>query len=85
MLFQIIDGRVSFAADVILDNVNFEIKNKNEKIAVIGRNGAGKTTLLKVITGEVELTHIDGVDSAVVKPGNPTIGYLKQITFGIFR
>ena len=81
MLFQIINGRVSFAADVILDNVNFEVKNKNEKIAVIGRNGAGKTTLLKIITGEVELTKLDGVDSAVVGPGNPTIGYLKQITF----
>ena len=81
MLFQIINGRVSFAADVILDNVYFEVKNKNEKIAVIGRNGAGKTTLLNVITGEVELTKLDGVDSAVVRPGNPSIGYLKQITF----
>lgn len=81
MLFQIVNGRVSFAADVILDGVNFEVKNKNEKIAVIGRNGAGKTTLLKLITGEVELTKLDGVDSAVVKPSGVSIGYLKQITF----
>ena len=81
MLFQIINGRVSFAADVILDGVNFEVKNKNEKIAVIGRNGAGKTTLLKLITGEVELTKLDGVDSSVIKPSNVSIGYLKQITF----
>ena len=81
MLFQIINGRVCFAADVILDNVDFEVKNKNEKIAVIGRNGAGKTTLLKMITGEVELTKVDGVDSGIVKPSGVTVGYLKQITF----
>ena len=81
MLFQIVCGRVSFAADVILDNVNFEVKNKNEKIAIIGRNGAGKTTLLKTITGEVSLDKVDGVDSRIVKPQQVSIGYLKQITF----
>lgn len=81
MLYQIINGRVMFAADTILEHINFEVKNKKDKIAVVGRNGAGKTTLLKIITGEVELTRIDGEDSAIVKPGNPTIGYLKQITF----
>ena len=70
-----------FAADTILEHVDFEVKNKNDKIAVIGRNGAGKTTLLKVITGEVELTRIDGEDSSITTPGNPTIGYLRQITF----
>lgn len=81
MLYQINNGRVMFAAETILEHVNFEVKNKNEKIAIIGRNGAGKTTLLKVITGEVQLTKIDGEDSSIVAPGNPTIGYLKQITF----
>ena len=81
MLYQIINGRVMFAADTILEHVDFEVKNKNDKIAVIGRNGAGKTTLLKVITGEVSLAKVDGEDSAIVAPGNPVIGYLKQITF----
>ncbi len=70
-----------FAADTILEHVDFEVRNKNDKIAVIGRNGAGKTTLLKVIAGEVELTKIDGEDSAITAPGNPAIGYLRQITF----
>ncbi len=70
-----------FAADTILEHTDFEIRNKNEKIAVIGRNGAGKTTLLKVITGEVELSKVDGEDSSITAPGNPTIGYLRQITF----
>ncbi len=70
-----------FAADTILEHVDFEVRNKSDKIAVIGRNGAGKTTLLKVITGEVELTRVDGEDSSITAPGNPTIGYLRQITF----
>lgn len=81
MLYQIINGRVMFAAETIFEHVNFEVKNKNDKIAVIGRNGAGKSTLLKVITGEVGLTVEDGETSSIVAPGNPTIGYLKQITF----
>lgn len=81
MLYQIINGRVMFGADTILEHVDFEVRNKNDKIAVIGRNGAGKTTLLKVITGEVELAKVDGEDSSIVAPGKPSIGYLKQITF----
>jgi len=81
MIYKIQNGRVMFAADTVLEHTDFEIRNKNDKIAVIGRNGAGKTTLLKVITGEVALTKIDGEDSSIIAPGNPTIGYLKQITF----
>ncbi len=81
MLYQISNGRVMFAADTILEHVDFEVKNKTDKIAVIGRNGAGKTTLLKVITGEVALTANDGEDMSITAPGNPTIGYLRQITF----
>ena len=69
-----------FAADTILEHVDFEVRNRNEKIAVVGRNGAGKTTLLKVITGEVELTKVDGEDSSITST-NPTMGYLRQITF----
>ncbi len=81
MIYKIQNGRVMFAADTVLEHTDFEIRNKNDKIAVVGRNGAGKTTLLKVITGEVELTHIDGEDSSIISPGNPTVGYLRQITF----
>jgi len=82
MLYQICNGRVAFAAATILENINFEIKNKKEKIAVVGRNGCGKTTLLKLIAGEVGLTRLDGDENvSIVSAGNPTIGYLKQITF----
>ena len=81
MLYQISNATVQFAADTILDNIQFEIRNKNEKIAVVGRNGCGKTTLLKLISGEVEMTRLDGVDSAISVTGTPVIGYLKQLTF----
>lgn len=82
MLYQICNGRVEFAAATILENINFEIKNTKEKIAVVGRNGCGKTTLLKLISGEIALTRKDGdTDVSIVKAGSPAIGYLKQITF----
>jgi len=81
MLYQICNGRVAFAATTILEHVNFEVKNTKEKIAVVGRNGCGKTTLLKLISGEIELSRGDEENMSVAKAGNPSIGYLKQITF----
>ena len=82
MLYKIQKGTVEYGADVILDNIDFEIKNKNEKIAVVGRNGCGKTTLLKLIAGDISLTRHDGdEDTAIFKAGNLEIGYLRQIAF----
>jgi ATP-binding cassette subfamily F protein 3 len=80
MLYQISNGAVAFADDVILHDIYFEIRN-NEKIAVVGRNGCGKTTLLKLIAGEVELEKWDGEESSIAMAGSPEIGYLKQIAF----
>jgi len=76
------NASVSFGANEILKNVNFEISD-NEKIAIVGRNGCGKTTLLKLICGEVEPDKdISGESSYEVNfIGNPTIGYLEQISF----
>ena len=82
MLYKIQKGTVEYGADVILDNIDFEIKNKNEKIAVVGRNGCGKTTLLKLISGDISLSRHDGdEDTAIYKAGNLEIGYLRQIAF----
>ena len=81
MLYRISNATVQYAGETILDNIQFEIKNRCEKIAVVGRNGCGKTTLMKLIAGEVELTRIDGVDSDIARTGDPVIGYLKQLTF----
>lgn len=81
MLYQISNGCVKFAADTILEHINFEIRS-TEKIAVVGRNGCGKTTLLKLIAGEVELSKRDSdEDIFIAKAGKPTIGYLKQVAF----
>ena len=82
MLYKIQKGTVEYGADVILDNIDFEIKNKNEKIAVVGRNGCGKTTLLKLISGDISLSRHDGdEDTAIFQTGNLEIGYLRQIAF----
>ncbi len=81
MQYKIQHGAVVFGADVILQDVNFDIKN-TEKIAIVGRNGCGKTTLLKLIAGEVELHKRDSdEDIFIVKSGNPEIGYQKQMVF----
>lgn len=81
MLYQINNGAVELGAELILKNINFEIRN-TEKIAVVGRNGCGKTTLLKLIAGEVDLLKRDSdEDIFIAKSGNPEIGYLKQMAF----
>ena len=48
MNYRITNGSVSYGAETILEEINFEINNK-DKIAVVGRNGAGKSTLLKAL------------------------------------
>lgn len=81
MLYQISNGAVELGAELILKNINFEIRN-TEKIAVVGRNGCGKTTLLKLIAGEAELLKRDSdEDVFIARSGNPEIGYLKQMAF----
>lgn len=82
MLYKIQHGSVEYGAETILDDIDFEIKNRNEKIAVVGRNGCGKTTLLKLIAGDISLSRHDGDENtAIIKTGNPEIGYLRQIAF----
>jgi ATP-binding cassette subfamily F protein 3 len=66
---------VQYAATIILQNINFEIRD-TEKIAIVGRNGCGKSTLLKVIAGMVDLD-----DGYVNMAGKPNIGYLEQSSF----
>lgn len=81
MQYKIQHGAVAFGADIILQDVNFDIKN-TEKIAIVGRNGCGKTTLLRLIAGEVDLHKRDSdEDIFIVKSGNPEIAYLKQMAF----
>jgi len=81
MNYCIVNGAVSYGADTILEEINFEIKNK-EKIAIVGRNGSGKSTLLKAIIDNDLLTEGIGLEKFnIYKEGKPTLGYLKQIDF----
>lgn len=81
MLYRIANGAVVYGDNVVLEHINFEIRN-TEKIAVVGRNGCGKTTLLKLISGEVDLSKRDSdEDIFIAKSGKPEIASLKQIAF----
>ncbi len=81
MNYRITNGSVSYGAETILEEINFEVKG-NEKIAIVGRNGSGKSTLLKSIINNEILEEGTGEEKfSVYKEGNPVIGYLKQIEF----
>lgn len=81
MNFKITNGAISFGAETILEEINFEVKGK-QKVAVVGRNGAGKSTLLKAIINNELLTEGIGENKFnIYKEGSPLIGYLKQIDF----
>ena len=81
MNYRIVNGAISYGADTILEEINFDIQEK-DKIAIVGNNGAGKTTLLKVIVNNEMLEEGIGEEKfGIYKQGNPVIGYLKQIEF----
>ena len=81
MNYKITNGSVSFGADTILEEVNFEIKDK-QKIAVVGRNGAGKSTLLNaIINNELFSEGIGEEKFNIMKSDVSNIGYLKQMDF----
>ena len=81
MNYRIINGSVSYGAETILEEIDFEINNK-DKIAIVGRNGAGKSTLLKALIDNSMLEEGIGESKfSVIKEGKPKIGYLKQIEF----
>ena len=81
MNYKIVNGSISYGAETILEEINFEIKEK-DKIAIVGRNGCGKTTLLKAIVDNSMLEEGIGEEKfGVYKQGSPIIGYLKQIEF----
>lgn len=81
MNYRIVNGAISYGADTILEEINFDIQEK-DKIAIVGNNGSGKTTLLKSIVNNEMLEEGIGEEKfEIYKQGNPVIGYLKQIEF----
>lgn len=51
-LISLRDITLSFGPNPILDNVSFQIEDR-ERLCIVGRNGMGKSTLLKLIQGEI--------------------------------
>ena len=41
MNYRIVNGAISYGAETILEEINFEI-NEKDKIAIVGRNGTWK-------------------------------------------
>ncbi len=81
MNYKIVNGSISYGAETILEEINFEIKEK-DKIAIIGRNGAGKTTFLRAIIDNTILEEGIGQEKfQIYKQGSPIMGYLKQMSF----
>ena len=81
MDYRIVNGSISYGAETILEEINFQIREK-DKIAIVGRNGSGKTTLLKAIVDNSMLEEGIGEEKfGVYIQGSPVIGYLKQIDF----
>ena len=81
MNYKITNGSISYGANTILEEINFEIHEK-DKIAIVGNNGSGKTTLLKsIIDNEILEKGIGEEKFEIQKQGKPIIGYLKQIEF----
>lgn len=79
MKYVIKNGAVSINGETILESINLEINEKSH-IGIVGKNGAGKTTLLRSIVDNSLLEEgIDDTSFQVIKQGNPSIGYLKQI------
>lgn len=81
MRYQIRHADVEYGAYKILNDINFEIHDK-EKIAIVGRNGCGKTTLLKLIAGDLHMSNPDSDESCgITMAGRQEIGFLRQISF----
>lgn len=81
MKYVIKNGAVSINGETILESINLEINEKSH-IGIVGKNGAGKTTLLQCIIDNSLLEEgTDDTSFQVIKQGNPSIGYLRQIEF----
>lgn len=81
MRIRISHANVQFGGDVILQDINFEVRD-NEKIAIVGRNGCGKTTLLKLIAHDIGMSNIDSDEKCGCETaGKQEIGFLRQINF----
>lgn len=83
------DFGISFD-EVLLENVNFEIKS-TDKVAIVGTNGVGKTTLLKEIfknnnesikiNENIKLAYLSQMQSEVVNESNTILQEFYDVGF----
>ena len=62
----------SFAGEVLFDNINLQV-DERDRIALVGKNGVGKSTLLKILVGEEEPT-----SGEINKKKDISLSYLAQ-------
>ncbi len=62
----------SFAGEVLFDNINLQV-DERDRMALVGKNGAGKSTLLKILVGEEEPT-----SGEINKKKDISLSYLAQ-------
>lgn len=62
----------SFAGDVLFDNINIQV-DERDRIALVGKNGAGKSTLLKILVGEEDPSR-----GTINKKRDISLSYLAQ-------
>ncbi len=60
--------RKSFGANVVLKDINLEVK-KGEVVVILGPSGSGKSTFLRCIN------HLESMDSGLITVGEEPIGY----------
>lgn len=83
------DFGISFD-EVLLENVNFEIKS-TDKVAIVGTNGVGKTTLLKEIfknnndsikiNENIKLAYLSQIQSEIVNESNTILQEFYDVGF----
>lgn len=73
VIFKVNNLKKSYGADIIFDNVSFDLK-EGEVVGLLGRNGIGKSTLLKILKG------LETPDSGNIQFFKKcSMGYLEQI------
>ena len=78
MYFKVVNGAIEKEAKTILEEINMEIKEK-DNVAIVGRNGAGKTTLLSALIDNSLFREGVGEEKfQISKVGRMEVGFLKQ-------
>ncbi|NLC10106.1 MAG: ATP-binding cassette domain-containing protein, partial [Gammaproteobacteria bacterium] len=71
-LLRIEQGRLSFAGQLVLEDIDFTL-HKGEIVTLVGPNGSGKTTLVRVLLGLLQLD-----TGTVWRAPKLRIGYMPQ-------